>query len=183
MSDLFFGTDLSKKPHCSSISPFYTHIIAVHCSQSARCSCKTHALEQGCCREHVNKLKGRIELYEDVREVLPALVSYLASHELTPKCIVFLFLVLSTGRSAVGSDLPRSMPTICACHCNPLESLASLCIDHQLCIRQGQQLSLIPAHSLACHAANIHYRGFFVEHVRSVLWFGNATQAVTQRLA
>ncbi|KAL0019991.1 hypothetical protein WJX79_010161 [Trebouxia sp. C0005] len=43
------------------------------CLQSARCSCKTHALEQGCCREHVNKLKGRIELYEDVREVLPAL--------------------------------------------------------------------------------------------------------------
>lgn len=38
---------------CSPLSPFHTHVIAVHCSQSARCSCKAHALAQGCWREHV----------------------------------------------------------------------------------------------------------------------------------
>ena len=54
-----------------------------------------------------------------------------------PICVMLMLDACICARllhvTCVGSGHPRSMPTICACHCNPLKSLVSLCVNHQLC--------------------------------------------------
>ncbi len=73
---------------------------------------------------------------------LPLLLSLIVPYTyyccaMQPICVLLLLDACICAKllhgTCLGSGHYRSMPTICACHCNPLNSVVTLCINHQLC--------------------------------------------------